>query len=118
MRILAGQSVLLTGASGGLGSVMTQAFANRKVKLGLVAYPGTDLEALANSVAGRAAQTLVFATDLRDPAQRREAFEQINKQFGQIDILVNNAGVEFTSPYHELSEAQIYEVLGVNLEAP
>jgi len=36
---------------------------------------------------------------------------------GEIDILVNNAGVEFTSAYHELSEAQILEILSVNLEA-
>jgi short-subunit dehydrogenase len=118
MRILAGQSVLLTGASGGLGSVMTQAFAERKVRLALVAYPGNDLEALAKSVADRAAETIVFASDLRDPAQRRDVFDRVNQRFGQIDILVNNAGVEYTSPYHELTEAQIYEVLGVNLEAP
>ena len=39
MRILAGQTVLRTGASGGLGTFMAQAFAGREVKLALVAHP-------------------------------------------------------------------------------
>ena len=118
MRIVAGQTVLLTGASGGLGSVMTQAFADRKVKLALLAYPGIDLEPLAKSVADRVPDALVLSSDLRDAGQRHAVLEAVNRRFGPIHILVNNAGVEFTCPYHELTEAQIYEVLGVNLEAP
>ena len=117
MRILAGQTVLLTGASGGLGSVMTRAFAQRKVKLALVAFPGADLESLKQSVAGQAEKAIILSSDLRDPAQRHDVLNQVNQQLGPVDILINNAGVEYTSPYHELSEDQIDEVVGVNLVA-
>jgi short-subunit dehydrogenase len=118
MRILAEQIVLLTGASGGLGTYMAQAFAARKVKLALVAHPGIDLEGLRKSVADGGAQAVAITSDLRDPVQRREMLAAVRSQLGPIDILVNGAGVEFNSAYHDLSEGQIGEVLSVNLEAP
>ena len=118
MRILAEQIVLLTGASGGLGTYMAQAFAARKVKLALVAHPGIDLEGLRKSVADGGAQAIAITSDLRDPVQRREMLAAVRSRLGRIDILVNGAGVEFNSAYHELSEGQIGEVLSVNLEAP
>ena len=118
MRILAGKVVLLTGASGGLGTYMAQAFAERKVKLALVAHPGMNLEGLRKSVADSGAEAMAMTSDLRDPERRREMLAAVSSRLGPIDILVNNAGVEFTSAYHELSEQQIGEVLSVNLEAP
>ena len=118
MRILAGQTVLLTGASGGLGTYIAQAFAARKVKLALVAHPGIDLEGLRKSLADGGTQAVAVTSDLRDPVQRREMLAAVKSRLGPIDILVNGAGVEFNSAYHDLSEGQIGEVLCVNLEAP
>jgi len=118
MRILAGQVVLLTGASGGLGTYMAQAFAERKVKLALAAHPGINLEGLRKSVAESGAEAVALTADLRDPARRREMLAAVRSRLGPIDILVNNAGVEFNSAYHDLGEDQIGEVLSVNLEAP
>ena len=118
MRILAGQVILLTGASGGLGTYMARAFAKRKVKLALVAHPGIDLEGLRKSVADSGAEAIAITSDLREPDRRREMLATVRSRLGPIDILVNNAGVEYTSFYHELKEEQIGEVLSVNLEAP
>jgi short-subunit dehydrogenase len=117
MKIEPGQTVLLTGASGGLGTYLTEAFAERGVKLALVAFPGAELEGLRQRMEKRGVKATAFASDLRDAAQRREVVERVYREFGQVDILVNNAGVEFTSPYHLLSEENILDVLGVNLEA-
>lgn len=118
MRILAGQTVVLTGASGGLGTYMARAFAERRVKLALTAHPGVDLEGVRKSVVESGADAVALTCDLRDAVQRREMLAAIRSRFGPIDILINNAGVEFNSFYHELSEGQIEEVLRVNLEAP
>jgi len=117
MKISAGQTVLITGAPGGLGTHITEAFADRGVKLGLVAYPGAELELLRDKLEKRGIKTLALASDLRDRAQQHQVFERVRKELGEIDVLVNNAGVEFTSAYHDLSEAQILEILSVNLEA-
>lgn len=117
MKIEPGQTVLLTGASGGLGTVMTRALADCGVRLALVACPGAELEDLAASIRTRGAEVLTFTSDLRNPEQRRTLVQEVRRRYGPIDLLVNNAGVEFNSFYHELSEDQINEVLNVNLVA-
>lgn len=118
MTISAGQTVLVTGASGGLGTYFTYALAKHKVKLALVAYPGAELEMLCQRVRQQGVQAAFLAADLRDSVQRRSVLDFVHKEFGEVDILVNNAGVEFTSAYDDLTEQNIEDILRVNLEAP
>lgn len=117
MRIEAGQTVLLTGASGGLGTYLTHEFAARGVSMALVAFPGADLVGLRDEVRAKGGKAISLSADLREPAQRREVVQTVREQLGEVDILINNAGVEFTCPYHELSEENVLDVLRVNLEA-
>jgi short-subunit dehydrogenase len=117
MKIESGQTVVLTGASGGLGTYLSKAFGDRGIKLALVAYPGAELEQLRKDISKGGIKALALPSDLRDPAQRRAVVALVTKELGEIDILINNAGVEFTAPYHELSEENICDVLRVNLEA-
>lgn len=118
MKLAAGQTVLLTGASGGLGVFFTRALAERGLKLALVAHPGNELEELRAAVEKRGCQAKAYTSDLRDEVQRHQLLTQITKDLGPVDLLINNAGVEFTSAYHNLTEDNIYEILAVNLEAP
>ncbi len=118
MKIKSGDTVLLTGASGGLGKYMALAFAELKVRQALVAHPGSSLKELQKTVEKRGGEAVVFVCDLRDAAQRKQLLQDVRRQFGSIDILINNAGVEFTSAFHEMSEENIYGTLRVNLEAP
>ncbi len=117
MRLEPGQTVLLTGASGGLGSYLTRKLQERGVNLALVAFPGSGLDDLREEVRGKGVRAISLPSDLRDPSQRRDVVARVCKEFGRIDVLINNAGIEFTSPYHELSEQNILDVLRVNLEA-
>jgi short-subunit dehydrogenase len=118
MNISPGQTVLLTGASGGLGTYLAKALAEKGVKLMLVAYPGVGLEELNTAVVKLGAKSIFLAADLRDPAQRTLVMERMLKEYGQVDILINNAGVEYTSAYHELPLQTVLDILNVNLEAP
>lgn len=118
MKIQPGDTVLLTGASGGLGTVMAHALVDFKVKQALVAHPGASLDQLRKDVESRGVQAIAINCDLRDPAQRRQMLQDVRNQLGPVDLLINNAGVEYTSAYHDLSEEKIGEVLSVNLTAP
>ena len=118
MRITAGQKVLLTGASGGLGTYLTRAFIAKRVDLMLVAYPGIGLEDLRREAEAQGVKAIALAADLRLPEQRRLTVERTRQELGGIDILVNNAGVECTSPYGELPEQMLLDILNVNLETP
>jgi short-subunit dehydrogenase len=117
MRELAGQTVLLTGASGGLGVSLARAFARLGSKLVLVAYPETGLDRVRQEVERCGSPALSLTSDLRDPEQRRAVVAQATKVFGSVDILVNNAGIELTTPYHELTEQSLRELISINLEA-
>ncbi len=118
MKIKSGDVVLLTGASGGFGIHFVKAFANLRVRLVLAAFPGNDLQEIRAEIEKQGCESIDMICDLRDPGQRLKLVETALNRFGRVDVLVNNAGIEFTAFYHELSEAQIAAVLGVNLEAP
>src|SRR5260370_8610260 len=118
IEILGGQCGLVKGGSGGLGVFIAGGFAERGVKLGLVAFPGTGLEVLRQEVEKRGCKALDFPSDLRVPEQRHYVLDRVRKELGEVDILINNAGVEFTSAYHDLSEETIQQMIAINLEAP
>lgn len=118
MKNLHGRTAILTGASGGIGSFIAPALAKAGMNLVLVGYPGNGLEALCSDVTQAGIKAFTLDLDLRDPAKRRLIVETTIERFGSVDVLVNNAGVEFSSPFHELSESTIKDILCVNLEAP
>lgn len=118
MKIEPDSTILLTGASGGLGTDMAHALARKRVNLALVAYPGAELENLKSELESLAGKVIAISADLRIPEERIRAVMETKENVGEIDILINNAGVEFTSFFHDLSEEDIKSVLGVNLEAP
>jgi NAD(P)-dependent dehydrogenase (short-subunit alcohol dehydrogenase family) len=118
MKISAGQTVLLTGATGGLGTFITRALAGRGANLALIAYPGAELEKLEGELKQLGQRAFSMAADVRSAADRQAMVEAVHRHFGDIDILVNNAGIEYTAPYHELSEENVRDVIAVNLEGP
>ncbi len=86
------QTVLITGASGGIGCELAKLFANDHYNLVLVARTEAKLSELAaglESQCGITAQPLVC--DLSDPSGPQRIFDELQKQRTEIDILVNNA---------------------------
>lgn len=118
MKIISGQTVLLTGASGGLGVYLAHALADLGMNTVLVAYPGVGLEDLKESIQKKGHRATAMAVDLRKPEGQRLVVEEARRQFGTIDLLVNNAGVEFTAAFHDLSQQNICDMIKINLEAP
>jgi short-subunit dehydrogenase len=97
---------------------MARAFARPGIRIALVAWPGVELEALRAEIAPTGVDGLVIVADLREASERRRVVQEVTAKFGAIDLLINNAGVEFTRPYHELTEQNIHDMIAVNLEAP
>lgn len=83
--------VLVTGASGGIGSAIARAFAEEGARLVLHAHTGKDRAVgLADEI--RPAESWVGVGDLRKEAGVARLFASAVKRFGGIDILVANAG--------------------------
>jgi NAD(P)-dependent dehydrogenase (short-subunit alcohol dehydrogenase family) len=90
---LAGKTVLLTGASMGLGRRMALTLAGAGARVAVTARSLDKLETLAREIAAAGGQAAPFALDVRDGAAIAAVLEAVTGQCGEIDVLINNAGV-------------------------
>jgi short-subunit dehydrogenase len=109
---LSGKTVLLTGATGGLGRAIADALAARGATLVLSSRKGAELERLATSLPGTGHRTVVS-----DLAEEGEALRLLDAA-GEIDILVANAGLPASGRLEGFSQEAIGRALRVNLESP
>jgi NAD(P)-dependent dehydrogenase (short-subunit alcohol dehydrogenase family) len=109
---MAGQTIIVTGASSGIGRATAQAFLAAGWQVGLI---GRRAEALAETAQGHAG-ALVFGCDVTDEAQVAAAFATAAKTWGRIDALFNNAGQSLKSVLiDEMSLADWRRVTEVNI---
>ena len=105
-------SILITGASGGIGRATARAFLDAGWRVGLI---GRREDALAEAAAG-AATALLLPCDVTDPASVDAAFDRALADWGRIDCLFNNAGVGLKSVLiDEMSVEQWRRVVEVNI---
>lgn len=114
---LSDQTVLITGASGGIGRALARTFAAEGARLVLHAH---DRQAdLAAWVAGQDwhRRALVVAADVRDPQAVARAFAEGEQRFGRVDVAIANAGVwpRPTELLHEAPLDRLRDTIEVNL---
>ncbi len=110
-----GHTALITGASRGIGEAVAYRLADEGCNLLLTAR---NLERL-EQVAGRCRLSGVNATcvtaDMAKPHSLDVMVDACIEEYGGLDILVNNAGVFNRGPLEEMSQAELDEMLVVNL---
>lgn len=128
--VLSDSTVLVTGATGGIGRAVALALAARGARLVLTGRRGDELERVAEVVAGggrvvprgraqptaspAAVQTLVSDLSVRAEVARLAA----EARAAGVDVLIANAAVPASGLLTELTEEQIDRMLEVNLRAP
>ena len=108
--------ILITGASGGIGSGLARAFAAEGARLVLHYHQGrTSVEKLRRELAG--VDTFTVQADLTREADVKRLFSRAREQFGRVDTLVANAGIwiEKTVPLATMSLAQWRRTLNTDL---
>ena len=111
-----GKVAVVTGAGSGIGKHAALALLREGYA---VAFAGRRPEALRAAVAEShelASQSLVVATDVRNPASVRRLFARTNEVFGRLDLLFNNAGI-VSSPVllEDLAHEEWRSVVDTNL---
>src|SRR5687768_10062705 len=96
-RTLDGMTVLITGASSGIGRALAVELAARGARLALAARRAARLEALERELPGGGGH-LVVPTDVADEAQCRRLVDRAVHRFGRLDTLVCNAGFGLIRP--------------------
>jgi 3-oxoacyl-[acyl-carrier protein] reductase len=114
---LTNKIVLITGASGGIGRALAEAFAEEGARVGLVGHRHhEELETWRDAQSWRD-RSVVISADVRHPLEMVAAVDSLITTWGRVDVCVANAGI-WTPPslgLHEVPEERIRETLEVNL---
>lgn len=118
MATLADETVIVTGASAGLGESMAKRFAREGANVVLTARGEDALERVAEEADG---ETLVAPADVTNEAEVQAVVEATVSEYGEITGLVNNAGIGLLSmygggmPLHEIDTEDFRKIVDVNV---
>lgn len=107
------ETVVITGASAGVGRATADAFAERGTRIGLLARGEAGLSGTKEAVEARGGDALALPTDVADPEQVDAAAEEVEETFGPIDVWVNNAMTTVFSPVQRLTPEEYRRVTEV-----
>ncbi|MEZ5288138.1 MAG: SDR family oxidoreductase [Vicinamibacterales bacterium] len=111
---LSGQVIVLTGASAGIGAAAAEVLARDGARLVLVARRQDALEAV-QARCGDAAT--VQTADVTDREAIRRVVAATLEQAGRIDVWINNAGRGITRAPSELTDADVDDMMRINVKA-
>ena len=112
-----GKHVLITGASGGLGSAMAKLLAEKGARLVLTSRSETALNELISKLPEKENAVAVTA-DLSKPGEAARLTQAAVSALGHIDVLINNAGVGYFALMEEATEENIRHLFEVNTLSP
>jgi short-subunit dehydrogenase len=112
------QTVLITGASGGIGYELAKLLARDRANLILVARSGDTLVEIARELQGNFyCNVKTIALDLADAHAPKFLFDQLQNEGITVDILVNNAGFGAFGEFAQIPEPEILGQIQLNISA-
>lgn len=116
---LKGKSVVVTGASSGMGKAIVELFAREGANIVAVARRKERLEELARSLEGCAGRVLPCVGDMSLQETGDKAIDLAVSEFGKLDLLVNNAGImDDMGPVGDIANEKLMQVFQVNTFGP
>ena len=108
------RTVVITGASAGIGRATAQQFAARGDNVALLARGSAGLEGAVKDVHNAGGQALAIPTDVAEYGEVESAAADVEGYFGPIDIWVNVAFVSVFAPFHQISADEYRRVTEVS----
>lgn len=112
------ETVLVTGASGGIGRATAQLFAQHGYNVVMACHRHERAaKEVSEALNAQGLQTAVVTADLSDPSAARQLVKQAVTLFGGLDVLVNNAGMDLAGLFTDLTDAGWEQLRRVNLDS-
>jgi NAD(P)-dependent dehydrogenase (short-subunit alcohol dehydrogenase family) len=108
------QTVVVTGASAGIGRATARLFGQRGARVGLIARGQAGLDGAARDVEEAGGQALAISADVADFDQVSSAGRQVEQRFGPIDVWVNVAFTSVFAPFSEITAEEYRRVTEVS----
>ena len=115
---VAGQVVLVSGGSRGIGRAIAEGFAQRGATVIITGREKASLEQTAREIAPPGGKVHALVCDVADRAAIDRLAEAVIKEFKQVDTLLNVAGVNRRMPSERLTEADWDFIIDINLKGP
>lgn len=112
---MTGRTVLVTGASSGLGAHFARVLAANGANLVLAARRVDRLEQLRVDIESRGGRALAVEMDVIDEPSTVRAYEAAEHAFGSVDTVIANAGLNVEVPVMDVDVAAIDSILAVNV---
>ncbi|MDG1311243.1 MAG: SDR family NAD(P)-dependent oxidoreductase [Porticoccaceae bacterium] len=114
----AGKTVVVTGASAGVGAACARAFAGQNAKLVLVARGRTGLNNMAKELRGNRCEVLTVAMDVSSTEECLKLLKKAEAKFGSVDVVINNAGMHSRGDLESVDPNDVASMVDINLRAP
>ena len=115
MTGLTGKTVLVTGASSGIGAAVAARFAQEGARVAINHRSPAEQEDARKVLAEIDGSGILIQADLSREAEVQAMIATAVAEFGRLDILINNAGIQIPSPSHLIDMDDFDRVLNVNL---
>lgn len=112
-----GKTVIITGASAGVGAETARAFAKLSANLVLIARGQTALDQMSQELSTKTS-VLTIAMDVSSSVDCQNMLVSAEQKFGEIHYLINNAGYHKRGEVENNSSEQLAKMVDINLRAP
>ncbi len=116
MNNLENLNILITGASGGIGTSLSMAFASTNAKLFLIGSSQDKISKLQKKLPSRDSINY-FSVDLSEREKVNNFCDSIIDQYGGINVIINNAGITEDNLFMRMSENSWDKVFAINIDA-
>ncbi len=116
MSFIKDRSVIITGASRGIGKALALHLAKEGMNVASVARSKNDLESLKKAIDKLGVNCLIFSGNVANEAFAKQVVKSTHEAFGSIDFLVNNAGFGIFGPTKFIDEKDWSELMDTNVK--
>ncbi|AOY78483.1 hypothetical protein BJL90_20355 [Clostridium formicaceticum] len=113
---LEGKVIVLTGATGGIGSVLAKGLASVGADMALCGRSMEKMSKLQKEIIGNDGKAKCFMLDMVDMNSIAQCVNDISQEYGKIDVLINCAGINKREAFVDVEENTYDKIMDANLK--